>query len=115
MILMCAWRKKKMFKGVTPKFMLAIFYSEAIWEFINEKGINCHIGELQTTPNSVYKQLLFVPVRANIVSFSTNKVGLGQLLIAVVSGYRCALVHATAHTRERCSQLQMHFRRLTVH
>jgi hypothetical protein len=91
-----------MYKGVTQKFVLAIFNPEAIWEFINEKGINCHIGELQTTPNSVYKQLLSVPVRAYKVSFSTNKVGLGPLLKAVVSRYRSAMVHATAHTRERC-------------
>jgi len=85
--------------------MLAIFNSEAIWEFIKEKGINCHIGELQTTPNSVYKQLLSVPVRANKVSFPTKKVGLDQLLIASVSRYRSALVYATAHTRERWVQL----------
>jgi len=54
----------------------------------------------------VYKQLLYVPVRANKVSFSTNKVGLGQLLIAGVSGYRSALVHATDHTRGRWHQLK---------
>jgi hypothetical protein len=49
----------------------------------------------------VYKQLLSVRVLAYKVSFSTNKVGPGQLLIASVSGYRSALIHATAHTRGR--------------
>jgi hypothetical protein len=55
--------------------------------------------------NSVYKQLLYVPVRANKVSFPTNKVGLGQLLKASVSGYRSGTEDATAHTRKRCAQV----------
>jgi len=49
----------------------------------------------------VYKQLLFVPVRANKVSFPTNMVGLGQLLKAVVTRYRSGTEHANDHTRER--------------
>jgi len=49
----------------------------------------------------VYKQLLSVPVRANKVSFSTNKVGLDQLLKAGVTGCRSGTEDATAHTRER--------------
>jgi hypothetical protein len=54
-----------------------------------------------TISNSVYKQLLSVPVRAYKVSFSTNMAGLGKLIIASISRSRSALVHATAHTRER--------------
>ena len=50
---------------------------------------------------TLYNQLLYVPVRAYKVSFSTNKVGLGQLIKAVVSRYRSDTEHATGHTRER--------------
>jgi hypothetical protein len=49
----------------------------------------------------VYNQLLYVPVQAYIISFPTNKVGPGQLLIAAVSRYRSGTEHATDHTRER--------------
>jgi len=49
----------------------------------------------------VYKQLLHVPMRAYKVSFSMNRVGLGQLLIAGVSPCRCALVQVTGHTPKR--------------
>jgi hypothetical protein len=56
---------------------------------------------IRPAPNSVYNQLLYVPVRAYEVSFSTNKVDLGQLIAAVVTRYRSALVHATGHTRGR--------------
>jgi hypothetical protein len=49
----------------------------------------------------VYNQLLCVPVRAYKVSFSTNKVGLGQQVKAVVSRYRSGTENATGHTRER--------------
>jgi hypothetical protein len=52
----------------------------------------------------VYNQLLYVPVRAYKFSFSTNRVGPGQLLKAGVSGCSSAMVHATGHTRERWVQ-----------
>jgi len=61
----------------------------------------------ETAYNSVYKQLLYVPVRAYKISFSTNKVGHGKLAKASVSGYRSALIHATAHTRERWAPLKL--------
>jgi hypothetical protein len=49
----------------------------------------------------VYKQLLYVPVRAYKVSFPTNMVGPGKLIKASVSGYRSAKEDATDHTRGR--------------
>jgi len=68
--------------------------------FLNQTGI--FNGKFKNTiPNSVYKQLLYLPVRAYKVSFSTNRVGHGKLIKASVTGRRCALVHATAHTRDR--------------
>jgi hypothetical protein len=45
------------------------------------------INEIHTIANSVYNQLLYVPVLAYKVSFSTNKVGPGQLIKAVVTRY----------------------------
>jgi hypothetical protein len=51
----------------------------------------------------VYNQLLHVPVLANKVSFSTNTVGPGKLIKAVVTRYRSGTEHATGHTRGRCS------------
>jgi hypothetical protein len=45
-----------------------------------------------------------MPVRAYIVSFLTNKVGLSQLIKAAVSRYRSDTEHATGHTRERWRQ-----------
>jgi hypothetical protein len=53
----------------------------------------------------VYNQLLLVPVRAYKVSFSTNKVGPGQLTQAVVSRYISDTEHATDHTRGRWRQV----------
>jgi hypothetical protein len=53
----------------------------------------------------VYNQLLYVPVLAYKVSFSTNKVGLGQLIKAVVTRYRSGTEHAPDHTRERWAQI----------
>jgi hypothetical protein len=71
--------------------------------FLNQTGI--YNGKFKNTiPNSVYKQLLYVPVRAYKVSFPTNMIGPGQLLKAGVSGCNTAMVHATAHTRDRCDQ-----------
>jgi hypothetical protein len=71
--------------------------------FLNHLGI-LNLNLQHTISNSVYKQLLYVPVRAYKVSFSTEKAGLGKLIKASVSRSRSALVHATAHTRERCAQ-----------
>jgi hypothetical protein len=45
-----------------------------------------------------------MPVRANKVSFSTNTVGPGQLIKAVVTRYRSGTEHATGHTRGRWQQ-----------
>jgi hypothetical protein len=56
----------------------------------------------------MYNQLLYVPVRANKVSFPMNKVGPGNLITAVVSRYRSSTEHATGHTRERCAQAKKH-------
>jgi hypothetical protein len=47
----------------------------------------------------MYNQLLHVPVRPLVVSFSTNKVGLGQLIKAVVSQYGRGAEHTTSHLR----------------
>jgi hypothetical protein len=75
--------------------------------FLNQTEIfNANL--INTIPNSVYKQLLYLPVRTNRVSFSTNNVGPCQLIKAVVSRYRSAMVHATAHTRERWHQYMKH-------
>jgi hypothetical protein len=75
--------------------------------FLNQTGIfNANL--INTIPNSVYNQLLHVPVRAYKVSFSTNKVGLGQLTKAVLTRYRSALVYATGHTRGRWAQFKMY-------
>jgi hypothetical protein len=60
----------------------------------------------ETTANSVYNQLLYLPVLTDKVSFSTNKVGPGKLLKAVVSRYRSDTEHATGHTRGRWRQLK---------
>jgi len=51
----------------------------------------------------VYNQLLYVPVRAYKVSFSTNKAGHGKLIQAVVSGYGCGT--EDANDRERWLEL----------
>jgi hypothetical protein len=56
---------------------------------------------MKPVPNSVYNQLLYVPLLAYKVSFSTNKVGLGQLIKAVISRYGSGTEHATGHTRDR--------------
>jgi hypothetical protein len=72
--------------------------------FLNQTGI-LNLNLTHTISNSVYNQLLSVPVRAHKVSFSTNKVGLGQLIAVFVTRYRSALVHATGHTRERWAQI----------
>jgi hypothetical protein len=50
----------------------------------------------KTIHNIMYNQLLYLPVLASKVSFSTYKVGSGKLLKAVVSGYRCGTEDATA-------------------
>ena len=47
--------------------------------------------KILTVANSVYNQLLCVPVRAYEVSFLTNKVGHGKLIKAVVTRYRITL------------------------
>jgi hypothetical protein len=71
--------------------------------FFNQKGLfNANL--INTIPNSVYNQLLYVPVRANKVSFPTNVVGLGQLIKVVVSRYRSGTEHATGHKRGRWQQ-----------
>ena len=54
-----------------------------------------------TISNSVYNQLLYLPVRAGKTSFSLGKNGPGQLIKASVSRYRSDTEHATAHTRGR--------------
>jgi hypothetical protein len=54
--------------------------------------------------NSVYNQLLSVPLRAYKVSFPTNKVCPGKLIKAVVSRYKSGMEHATGHTRGRWVQ-----------
>jgi len=54
--------------------------------------------------NSVYNQLLCVPVRAGKTSFSTVKNGPDKLIIAVVTRYRSDTEHATGHTRGRWKQ-----------
>jgi len=68
--------------------------------FLNQTGI-LNLNLTHTISNSVYNQLLYVPVRAYKVSFSTKKVGLGQLIKAVVTRYRSGTEHATGHTRKR--------------
>jgi hypothetical protein len=55
----------------------------------------------------VYNQLLYVPVRAYNVSFTTNLVGPGKLIKAIVSRYISDTEHATDHTRERWAQLKI--------
>jgi len=49
----------------------------------------------------VYNQLLYVPVRANKVSFPTKGFAPGKLIKASVSRYRSGTEDATAHTRGR--------------
>jgi hypothetical protein len=61
---------------------------------------------IATAANSVYNQLLYVPVRAFKVSFPTNMVGLGQLIQVSVSRYKSGTEDATGHTRGRCELLQ---------
>jgi len=58
----------------------------------------------KTAANSVYNQLLYLPVRTTKVSFSTNKFGPGKLIKAVVTRYRSGTEHATDNTRKRCAQ-----------
>ena len=71
--------------------------------FLNQTGI-LNLNLTHTIHNSVYNQLLYVHVRAHKVSFSTNKVGHGQLLKAVVTRYRNGTERATGHTRDRWVQ-----------
>jgi hypothetical protein len=71
----------------------------------NSNFINNYESYNSTATNSVYNQLLYLPVRAFKVSFPKNKVGLGQLIKAVVSRYRSGTENANDYTRGRWLQL----------
>jgi hypothetical protein len=73
--------------------------------FLNQTGIfNANL--INTIPNSVYNQLLYVPVRAGKTTFSKEKNGPGHFIKAVVTRYRSGTEHATGHTRERWAQIK---------
>jgi len=74
----------------------------------NLTASNGSINVKATNHNSVYNQLLYVPVRAGKDSFSTNRFAPGKLIKVSVSRYRTDLVHATDHTRGRWRQLKHH-------
>ena len=68
---------------------------------------------VRTASNSVYKQLLFVPVRTSEKLFSIEKNGPGHFIKVIVSGKRSGTENATAHTRGRWTQL-VHYQLLSI-
>jgi hypothetical protein len=68
--------------------------------FLNQTGI-FNANFINTIPNSVYNQLLYVPVRAGKTSFSKEKNGPVHFIKAVVTRYRRGTEHLTDHTRGR--------------
>jgi hypothetical protein len=68
--------------------------------FLNQRRLfNANL--INTIPNSVYNQLLYVPVRAGKTSFSKDKNSPGHFIKAVVTRSRSGMEHATGHTRGR--------------